>query len=204
MGRRATRSQRHFVAERRQRLDALGFVWDPLTAQWEEGVGFLERYRQDKGDCLVPATYCDPASGFRLGPWVSDQRKAKDTMSPERRERLDVLGFVWDPLAAQWEQGLRLPRNLSPAGRALSCASTPSRASGFQLGTVGQPINAAIKMPCRRPTSAFRRPWLCLGSTRGFVGRRIPFPGNLSPAGRALSHAGDHREHRLSVRTVGQ
>ncbi len=34
---------------------ALGFVWDPLAVQWEEGVRFLKRYRQRKGDCLVPA-----------------------------------------------------------------------------------------------------------------------------------------------------
>ena len=81
--------------ERRQRLDALGFVWDVLTAQWEEGFHCLERYRQERGDCLVPQRYRDPASGFRLGGWVSKQREGKDTMLPERRQRLDALGFVW-------------------------------------------------------------------------------------------------------------
>jgi hypothetical protein len=91
--------------EGRQRLDALGFVWDPFAAQWEEGFGYLERYRQERGDCLVPRSYFDPASGYRLGVWVGKQRSTRDAMSPERRLRLDALGFVWDPFAAQWEEG---------------------------------------------------------------------------------------------------
>jgi hypothetical protein len=95
------------LPERCQRLDALGFVWDPLTDQWEEGFRYLERYREDKGDCLVPQHYCDPAAGYRSGTWVSTQRKDKETLSPERRARLDMLGFVWDPMAAQWEKGFR-------------------------------------------------------------------------------------------------
>ena len=28
---------------------------------------------------------------------LEDQRKTKDTLTPERIERLDALGFVWDP-----------------------------------------------------------------------------------------------------------
>ena len=81
--------------DRRQRLDALGFVWDPFAVQWEEGFRSLERYRQDKGDCRVPGDYCDPTSGYRLGSWVNHQRRDRDTMPPERRARLDALGFVW-------------------------------------------------------------------------------------------------------------
>ena len=32
---------------------------------------------------------------FRLGIWISNQRKIKDNISPERIERLDDLGFIW-------------------------------------------------------------------------------------------------------------
>jgi hypothetical protein len=93
--------------ERRQRLDALGFVWHKLEAQWEEGFRCLEHYRREKGDCRVPDRYRDPASGFRLGQWIGVQRKTQATMSPERRARLDALGFVWDALTTQWEEGFR-------------------------------------------------------------------------------------------------
>ena len=86
------------LPERRERLDALGFVWDVLGAWWEEGVSSFERYRQAHGDGLVPARYRDPASGYRLGKWVSHRRNSKDTLSPERRAQLDALGFVWKVL----------------------------------------------------------------------------------------------------------
>jgi len=91
--------------ERRQRLDALGFVWDRHADWWEEGVRCLECYRKDHGDCLMPHSYRDPITGYRLGAWVTNQRTAQDTMPPERRQRLDALGFVWDTRIVQWEEG---------------------------------------------------------------------------------------------------
>jgi len=120
--------------DRRQRLDALGFVWDVLTAKWEEGFHFLKRYRQDKGDCLVPATYRDPTSGYRLGAWVNRQRQTKDTMPPDRRERLDALGFVWEVLTAKWEEGFRF---LAIFRQREGHCRVPQlhREQGFQLGT---------------------------------------------------------------------
>ena len=33
--------------------------------------------------------------GFKLGAWVSRQKTTKDTMSPERKQRLDDIGFTW-------------------------------------------------------------------------------------------------------------
>ena len=43
-------------SERFSRLESIGFVWDPLDQQWEEMFAKLEEYRQENGDCLVPAT----------------------------------------------------------------------------------------------------------------------------------------------------
>jgi len=91
--------------ERRQRLDALGFVWDPLTAQWEKGFRALQSFHQREGHCRVPTNHHE--HGYRLGTWVSVQRRNKDTMSPERRLRLDALDFTWDVLTPQWEEGFR-------------------------------------------------------------------------------------------------
>ena len=79
--------------ERRQRLEALGFVWDPFEVQWEEGCRSLAIFRQREGHCRVPKSHHE--QGFRLGQWVGVQRSTRDAMSPERRQRLDALGFVW-------------------------------------------------------------------------------------------------------------
>src|SRR5262249_35055775 len=92
-------------AERRQRLDALGFVWDAIEEAWETGFHHLAVYKQREGHCRVPAKYME--NGFRLGQWVSVQRQAKGKMPAERRRRLDALGFVWDPYDADWDEGFR-------------------------------------------------------------------------------------------------
>lgn len=80
-------------------------IADRIGIGWDEWYGRLKDYTQREGHCRVPVTYRDPASGYRLGQWVSVQRRSNDIMPPERRERLKALGFVWDPLIDQWEKG---------------------------------------------------------------------------------------------------
>jgi Helicase associated domain len=80
-----------------ERLDELGF-------EWEEGLKHLEAYVKEYGSCRVPPRYKAP-DGHRLGGWVIEQRHKPDTLFPERRARLDALGFDWDPYATDWEEG---------------------------------------------------------------------------------------------------
>ncbi|MSO19260.1 MAG: helicase, partial [Acidobacteria bacterium] len=82
-------------AERRQRLAQLGFVWDPFAQQWEEGFAHLQVFQQREGHCRVLRNF-KTNDGYRLGSWVSTQRATSDSISAERRQRLDQLGFVWD------------------------------------------------------------------------------------------------------------
>ncbi len=89
--------------ERRQRLEALGFEWNLLTSAWEEGFAALERFKAREGHCQAPRNHHEGTCG--LGRWVSRQRKQRDRMPVERRQRLESLGFEWDPLASAWEEG---------------------------------------------------------------------------------------------------
>ena len=75
-------------------LDELGFVWDPLEEAWNEGYERLKAFQEREGHCRVTKRYRDEA-GNRLGQWVSVQRRTRDTMTPERVDLLDELGFVW-------------------------------------------------------------------------------------------------------------
>ena len=83
----------------RSRLEELGMVWEPLEAAWEESARQLGAYREANGDCLVPAGYVTE-DGFRLGQWVSSQRKKhkgkRGALSEGQRSRLEELGMVWD------------------------------------------------------------------------------------------------------------
>ena len=89
-------------AERRKRLDDIGFVWDVLDSSWEEGFATLTMFNAREGHCRVPQGHVEGT--FKLGHWVTGQR-SKDTMPAERRKRLDDIGFVWVPLATRWEEG---------------------------------------------------------------------------------------------------
>ena len=89
--------------DRKGRLNALGFVWDVLTHQWEAGFAALKAFHRDNGHCLVPKNLED--DGINLGNWVTIQRTNANKMLPDRKNRLNELGFVWDPLAQRWEKG---------------------------------------------------------------------------------------------------
>ncbi|PZX20481.1 helicase-like protein, partial [Planktotalea frisia] len=73
------------------------------TASWEFWFGLLEKFKEARGNCLVPQSH--KLDGYKLGTWVSTQRKNKDSISPERKQRLDDIGFIWDTLSVAWEEG---------------------------------------------------------------------------------------------------
>jgi superfamily II DNA or RNA helicase len=121
-----------FSTERQRRLDALGFVWDVLTGQWGEGFKALQTFHQREGHCRVPRQHCE--KDYRLGHWVSTQRRDKETLTPERRQRLDALGFVWDVLAGQWDEGFKALQTFHQ--REGHCrVPQEHRERGFPLGT---------------------------------------------------------------------
>jgi hypothetical protein len=88
--------------EQKQRLDDLGFIWDPLADQWDMGIYYLDKFVQIEGNCKVPKNF--KLDGFPLGLWVSNKRSQKDKLSSERIKKLDDIGFIWDPLNDLWEE----------------------------------------------------------------------------------------------------
>jgi hypothetical protein len=89
-----------------QRLEALpGWSWDFFLDLWEEGFSHLKAFSERGGHCRVVRT--DKTSeGYELGEWVADQRSAKNTIEPMRRQRLEALpGWSWDVFSDQGEKG---------------------------------------------------------------------------------------------------
>ena len=95
-------------AERKKKLDAVpGWAWDVIEEQWESGFRHLQEFSSREGHCSMPAKY-QTADGYGLGRWISQQRSNRDKIPVGRRERLEaVAGWVWDVLAAKWEDGFR-------------------------------------------------------------------------------------------------
>src|SRR5262249_10777333 len=84
------------------RLNQIGFVWNPFEAFWEEMFSALTRYKKVFGHCNVPFQ----SGKDRLGTWVANQRRLRERgrLNPDQIERLDKLGFIWNPRMTAWEQ----------------------------------------------------------------------------------------------------
>ena len=95
---RRNKSKNRLTQAQIDRLEILqNWTWDPHREQWEERFEQLLIYLQINGDTKVPARYIT-SDGYKLGSWVSDQRKRKlkGLLSHERIERLEALsGWVW-------------------------------------------------------------------------------------------------------------
>ncbi|MCC8930874.1 helicase associated domain-containing protein [Rhodococcus sp. I2R] len=95
-------------AERVQLLEALPeWSWTPQADKWDRGYKFLTDFVAREGHARVPNAHVE--NDFPLGTWVTVQRKNRDDLPEDDRERLQSLpGWVWDARAAMWQQKLEL------------------------------------------------------------------------------------------------
>jgi len=97
--------------ERIKKLEAIGFVWNPKDEAWDLRFNELAAYEEKHGDCLVPQHY---KPNKQLGAWVDKQRAhyrflqegKKSSMTDERIDKLEEIGFVWNTDAEAWEANL--------------------------------------------------------------------------------------------------
>jgi len=77
---------------------------------WAARLQELKMYVQEEGNCLVPHTY---PSNPKLSRWVKRQRRQYklmreghpySTMTEERMDILNAIGFIWDSHEVVWEE----------------------------------------------------------------------------------------------------
>jgi len=86
--------------ERQQKLQDLGFIWNPLQALWERQFSNLIAYKAKHGHTNVPYPCNENPS---LGNWVTAQRRKyrrfkkgeKSPLTMEKINRLNAIGFRW-------------------------------------------------------------------------------------------------------------
>jgi superfamily II DNA or RNA helicase len=79
------------------------WTWDHRTAAWKNGFEQLVKFKKDHGHCIVPSKF--KVGNFGLGQWVVIQRSNLKTMTAERKQKLDAIGFVWNLSNKAWEEG---------------------------------------------------------------------------------------------------
>jgi superfamily II DNA or RNA helicase len=101
---RQKRNKDNLSEEKKLLLESLDY-WDPNEDSWNLGFKNLKKYNEEYGDCLVPNKYISK-NKFKLGFWVSRQRKSKDNLSEEKKLLLESLDcWVWDIYENMWNLG---------------------------------------------------------------------------------------------------
>ena len=106
-----------------------------MQHDFEQGLGYLKSYKEEHGDCRVPGSF-KTGDGFKLGSWVNSRRqnyKAK-TLSAERIDALDQLGFIWDAAEDDFQQGLGSLKAYKEEHGDCRVPQTFKTEDGFNLG----------------------------------------------------------------------
>ncbi len=135
-------------------MNNIGFVWNTVTAMWEERYRRLTEWKRVHGHCAVPI-----AQG-ELGTWVSKQRqlRKRGKLSQEKIDALNNLGFTWSTAEADWEDKFK---RLCQWAKERGHASVP-----FNEGELGWWVNTQRQCKRKGKLSLAREERLC---SLGFV-----------------------------------
>jgi hypothetical protein len=121
--------------ERISRLEKLGFIWNRKDTHWEKMFSHFKKFVKEKGHTNVPRRSNEADSFNKLGNWVTHQRQNKNQLTTEQISRMDTLGFDWEPLESQWENGfLHLEEYFMKEGHTKVPRKFETK-DGFPLGT---------------------------------------------------------------------
>ena len=92
---RTTKRQGKISHDRLEKLDQIGFLWNPDEDYWNEMFQELIKYKEKYGDCNVPQSY---PHNPKLGHFVSVNRRGykKGKLDSGKVEKLSQLGFEWN------------------------------------------------------------------------------------------------------------
>lgn len=89
--------------DRIEKLNSLGFIWNPKEEAWPNKYSELQKFKKEHGHCNVPLT---PRTRS-LHMWIVAQRMLyrKGELEKVRFSKLDELGVIWDFSEIGWLKG---------------------------------------------------------------------------------------------------
>ncbi|MBI4745015.1 MAG: helicase associated domain-containing protein [Deltaproteobacteria bacterium] len=96
------------AANKIQRLEEIGFIWDHLDDAFEQGFRDTLEYMKQYGTPNAPRNY-ESSAGLKLGSWQHVIRRfyAKGKLSRERVRRLEEIGFAWNRFDKSFDIGFQ-------------------------------------------------------------------------------------------------
>ena len=92
--RRTDRKRGQLSDKKIAQLDELGFIWDPLSKNWNDYYKALIQYKKEFKTTAVPLLY-KTKEGRALGTWTQQQRAKRAKLSLDQIKKLDEIDFIW-------------------------------------------------------------------------------------------------------------
>ena len=123
-------------AEKIQRLETIGMLWNIEQTQWERQYQLAVLYYHEHGDLDIPSAYMTK-EGVKLGRWLQRMRRdyKKGILEKDRIERLEIIGVTWDMQENQWEKYYEAARRFYQENGDLKVAPRYVSPDGTRLGT---------------------------------------------------------------------
>lgn len=105
----ANKTAGSLTADKIEKLDAIGMIWNVSDNSWKEAVEELKAYYSKYGNLDIKKKYISP-SGFKLGNWINNIRfKVKkygidQVLTKEQQIQLENLGMIWNKNKEKWDE----------------------------------------------------------------------------------------------------
>ena len=123
--------------ERIEKLNSIGMIWDHNENAWNETYELAKKYYEEHGDLKVPLRY-ETEAGVKLGAWICSQRIAykyeKEYMTPERINKLEEIGMIWNNLDNKWNEMYNLAKEYYEEHGNIDIPNTYKTEDGKKLG----------------------------------------------------------------------
>ncbi len=101
--------------EKKEKLKQIGFVRNTYDYEWDRQYELARAYYEHHGDLMIPRAFktndgytYDEKGTVNLGSWLGTQRKGYDSLSDEKKKKLEQIGFVRNTLDYEWDRKYEL------------------------------------------------------------------------------------------------